>query len=217
VNRKSLEEVTWGLETKSDMIRALARAGYMRTEIATLLGIRYQHVRKVLVDAGITEGFKPRDEVRLEREPVVVEVGEGDRVDGLLDTSWEVLLRAGFHFLGEWKGENEDIQIDARVPVDAGVYSFVVDDVVMYVGLTQRGLRARLDAYRRGYEKQKTNARVKALIQGALASGKRVKVLVAVPTAGEWNGLPVNTAAGLEAGLISMIRPAWNVLGVSGA
>lgn len=217
MDRKSFEEVTLGLETKSDMIRALARAGYMRTEIASFLGIRYQHVRKVLVDAGITEGFKPREEVRLEREPVVVEVGDDDSPEGSADTSWEVLLRAGFRFLGEWKGENDDFQIDAKAPVDAGVYSFVVDDVVMYVGLTQRGLRARLDGYRRGYERQKTNARVKALILEALGSGKRVKVLVAVPEAGEWNGLPVNTAAGLEAGLISMIQPAWNILGVSGA
>jgi hypothetical protein len=216
VNRKSFKEVTLGLETKSDMIRALARAGYLRTEIASLIGISYQHVRKVLVDSGITEGFKPRDEVRLEREPVVVEIGDDNCVESHADTSWEVLLRAGFRFLGEWKGENRDFQIDAKIPVDAGVYSFVVDDVIMYVGLTQRGLRTRLDGYRRGYERQKTNARVKALILEALASGKRVKVLVAVPEAGEWNGLPVNTAAGLEAALISMIQPHWNILGVSG-
>ena len=154
--------------------------------------------------------------MRLEREPVVVEIGDDDGQDGSVDTSWEVLLRAGFRFLGEWKGENEDFQIDAKAPVDAGVYSFVVDDIVMYVGLTQRGLRGRLDGYRRGYERQKTNARVKGLILEALASGKRVKVLVAVPDPSEWNGLPVNTAAGLEAGLISMIQPAWNILGVSG-
>ncbi|QOD63853.1 GIY-YIG nuclease family protein [Ochrobactrum sp. MT180101] len=215
--RPTFHDVTTGLQTKSEMIRALARAGYMRTEIASLLGIRYQHVRKVLVDAGITEGLQSREEVSLEREPVVVEVGDDDTDEASTGTSWEVLLRAGFHFLGEWKGENEDFQIDARAPADAGVYSFVVDDVVMYVGLTQRGLRARLDGYRRGYERQRTNARVKALIQEALAAGKRVKVLVAVPTASEWNGLPVNTAAGLEAGLIAKIQPAWNILGVSAA
>jgi hypothetical protein len=34
----------------SDNIRALARAGYSRSEIAGLLGKRYQHVRNVLVD-----------------------------------------------------------------------------------------------------------------------------------------------------------------------
>lgn len=217
MDRKSFAEVTIGLSTKSDVIRALARAGYMRTEIASLMGIRYQHVRKVLVDAGITDGLKPREEISLEREPVVVEIAENEvGADDTSMTSWELLLRAGFHFLGEWRGRDEEFAIDAKVPVDAGVYSFVVDDVVMYVGLTQRGLRARLDGYRRGHERQKTNARVKALIQEALSSGKRVKILVATPAALEWNGLPVNTAAGLESGLIARIQPPWNILGVTG-
>ncbi len=36
--------------TVSDNIRALDRAGYRRSEIAALLGKRYQHVRNVLVD-----------------------------------------------------------------------------------------------------------------------------------------------------------------------
>jgi len=213
--RPTFDEVTAGLETKSDRIRALATAGYLRTEIASLLRIRYQHVRSVLVAAGIPDGLQR--EVRLEREPVVVEVEEhvGEPVSSPT-TSWEVLLRAGFHFLGEWRGADQDFQIDARAPSDAGVYSFVVDDVVMYVGLTQRGLRARLDGYRRGHEKQRTNARIKALIQEALVAGKRVKVLVATPATSEWNGLPVNTSAGLEAGLIAQIQPAWNILGVSG-
>jgi hypothetical protein len=178
--------------------------------------IRYQHVRKVLVDAGITDGLQAREEVRLEREPVVVEINEDEVTsEEPSTTSWEVLLHAGFHFLGEWKGQDEDFQIDARAPVDAGVYAFVVDDVVVYVGLTLRGLRSRLDGYRRGYERQKTNARVKTLIREALAAGRRVKVLVATPAAGEWNGLPVNTSAGLEAGLIARIQPAWNILGVA--
>jgi antitoxin component of MazEF toxin-antitoxin module len=36
--------------TKADTIRALDRAGYSRSEIAAHMGIRYQHVRNVLVD-----------------------------------------------------------------------------------------------------------------------------------------------------------------------
>lgn len=46
----NMEDVVVGLTTKSDKIRALARAGYTRSEIADYLGIRYQHVRNVLVD-----------------------------------------------------------------------------------------------------------------------------------------------------------------------
>ncbi|MQV31043.1 GIY-YIG nuclease family protein [Sinorhizobium meliloti] len=211
--RLTFERAIAGLETKSDKIRALAKAGYLRTEISSLLGIRYQHVRKVLVDAGITEGLQK--EIQLEREPVVVDVEEREGSSTATElTSWEVLLRAGFHFLGEWKPEDDGFQLDATAPADKGVYAFIVDDVVRYVGLTQRGLRGRLNAYRRGYERQRTNARVKALILEALSSGKRVKVLVATPEDGSWNGIPIDTAAGLEAGLIAMIQPTWNILGV---
>ncbi|WP_086155947.1 GIY-YIG nuclease family protein [Rhizobium sp. Kim5] len=213
MSRQSFEDVTAGLETKSDQIRALARSGYLRTEIASLLGIRYQHVRKVLTDAGINDGLQR--EVQLEREPVTVAVEEEATSAAYETTSWEVLLRSGFRFLGEWTAEDEGFKLDAAVPTDKGVYAFIVDDVVMYVGLTQRGLKQRLDGYRRGYERQKTNARVKALILEALASGRRVKVLVATPEAGVWNGLPVNIAAGLEAGLIAKIQPRWNILGIS--
>ena len=84
-----------------------------------------------------------------------------------------------------------------------------------YVGLTQTGLRTRMGHYRRGHVRQKTSSRVKGLISAALKAGKQVQVLIATPEPQEWNGLPVNTAAGLEAGLIRMIRPDWNVLGVS--
>ena len=41
-----MEEVIHGLETMSAKIRALAQEGHDRTEIATFLGVRYQHVRK---------------------------------------------------------------------------------------------------------------------------------------------------------------------------
>jgi hypothetical protein len=45
--------------TVSDNIRALARAGYSRAEIAGLLGKRYQHVRNVLVDDERKASSKP--------------------------------------------------------------------------------------------------------------------------------------------------------------
>ncbi len=45
-----MEQLVAGLKTKADKIRALGRAGYRRQQIADFLGIRYQHVRNVLVD-----------------------------------------------------------------------------------------------------------------------------------------------------------------------
>lgn len=44
-----MRQVTRSLRTKADRVRALAAAGYTRQKIASFLGIRYQHVRNVLV------------------------------------------------------------------------------------------------------------------------------------------------------------------------
>ena len=126
----------------------------------------------------------------------------------------KVLTDAGFQYLGEWTLDPESlIKLDAKAPTAPGVYSFAVDDVVVYVGLTLSGLKTRLDQYRRGHQRQRTSARINARIAQTLQGGKRVKVLVATPEPMEWLELPVNTAAGLEVGLIEMIRPSWNIRG----
>jgi hypothetical protein len=206
--RPSPDEVTRELHTTSDKIRALATAGYDRTEISQHLSVRYQHVRKVLLDSGISGGL--RCQVEMEREPVIVDTTLAPRET----TSWEVLLKAGFDFLGEWTlSPDGAIKMDQRAPGKPGVYAFVIDDLVVYVGLTNNGLQSRLDGYRRGHEGQPTNARVNKLIGKALSDGKRVKVLTATPEPLDWHGLTVKTAAGLEGGLIQMIRPSWNIVG----
>lgn len=206
--RLPVDKVIQGLESTADKIRALSSAKYDRVEISKLLGIRYQHVRNVLVRSGIGGGL--RREVEVEREAVTVDATPPARED----TSWEVLTDAGFEFLGEWTCDPESLlHLDAKAPVAPGVYAFVVDDVIVYVGLTLSGLKTRLDQYRRGNKGQKTSARINSRISRTLQSGKQVKVLVATPEPSEWQDLPVNTAAGLEAGLIEMIRPSWNIKG----
>lgn len=47
------DSLTQGLRTKSDKIRALARAGVATADIARHLGIRYQHARNVLMESGL--------------------------------------------------------------------------------------------------------------------------------------------------------------------
>jgi hypothetical protein len=47
--REHMQAVTKDLPTKSAKIRALSASGYKRQEIADFLGIRYQHVRNVLL------------------------------------------------------------------------------------------------------------------------------------------------------------------------
>lgn len=205
--RRAAEDVIRGLGTKSARIRALAEANYDRTEIAKFLKIRYQHVRKVLLDAGITGGM--RRQVAAEREPVMVDEPQPREA-----TSWDVLRTAGFVFLCEWSCDSESaLVLNAKAPTAPGVYAFVVDDYITYVGVTTSGLRTRLTQYCRGHEQQRTSARINKLIKSTLAAGKDVKILVATPPSTEWNGLPVDVAAGLEAGLIAMIRPPWNIRG----
>lgn len=206
--RQSPQDIVQDLRTTSDKIRALGSAGYDRVEIAKFLGIRYQHVRNVLLRSGIAGGL--RREMEAEREPVEVDAAPAPRED----TSWTVLTDAGFQLLGEWTHDPESLlRLDAKAPTAPGVYAFVVDDIVVYVGLTLSGVKTRLDQYRRGHKGQRTSSRINGRISQTLRDGKKVKVLVATPEPSEWQELPVNTAAGLEAGLIEMIRPSWNIRG----
>ena len=57
--------------------------------------------------------------------------------------------------------------------------------------------------------------RINEIIGEHARVGTMVEIYIAVPPALEWNGLPIHTAAGLEAGLIDMIQPPWNRMGVS--
>jgi hypothetical protein len=133
-------ELVKNLQTTSDEIRALANAGYDRVEIGKYLDIRYQHVRNVLLRSGIALGL--RREVETEREPVEVDATPAARQD----TSRKVLTDAVFQFLGEWTHDSESLlRLDAKAPTAPGVYAFVVDDIVVDVGLTLSGLKTSLD------------------------------------------------------------------------
>ena len=85
--RQPEDAVVAGLTTKADKIRALFRAGYSRSEIAGFLGVRYQHVRNVLVQSGFmeTQLSRPMPAADGEAEgslPVLVRtaIGPGGRV-----------------------------------------------------------------------------------------------------------------------------------------
>ncbi|WP_192180398.1 GIY-YIG nuclease family protein [Mesorhizobium amorphae] len=96
----------------------------------------------------------------------------------------------------------------------AGVYVFVVTGLIKYIGVSRAGIRSRMSNYRLGQAGQKTSARVNQIINEHVTAGTVVEIYIAMPPALEWNGLPVITAAGLEAGLIKMIQPPWNKMGV---
>lgn len=72
--RRPMHQVVAGLRTKSDKIRALAREGYSRSEIAKYLEIRYQHVRNVLVQSS------PAKAQQMLGDQTKTTVGPGGRV-----------------------------------------------------------------------------------------------------------------------------------------
>ena len=204
--KREMTVVIAGLETKSEKIRALLHEGYMRTEVADFLNIRYQHVRKVAVDAGIEGGLR-RGLVVVPKSKPIPKV----RADVAID----VLTDAGFERLGAWVADGAGgIGLDTSAPRDAGVYVFVVDGLIKYIGVSRAGIRSRMSNYRLGQAGQKTSARVNQIINEHVTAGTVVEIYIAMPPSLEWNGLPVITAAGLEAGLIKMIQPPWNRMGV---
>jgi hypothetical protein len=152
-----------------------------------------------------------RRQVVAQREPVSIDPAPKSRAA----TSWDVVTSAGFRLLGEWTRDPESaLRLDAKPPRVPGIYAFVVDDVVVYVGLTMNGPAYTFRAVPPGTQAPAHQRAHQRPITSTLAAAKPVKVLVATPEPSEWNGLPVNTAAGLEAGLIARIGRILNIIGV---
>jgi hypothetical protein len=111
-------------------------------------------VRNALLGSGLTTGLRRAE---AEREPVEVDATPAPREDA----AWTILTDAGFQFIGEWTQDPESqISLDTKAPTVPGVYAFIVDDIVVYFGLTLNTLRTRLDQYRRGNKSQKTPSRL---------------------------------------------------------
>ena len=98
------EELTRGLPTKSEKIRTLGRKGVPTADIARFLGIRYQHARNVLNDAGLQHGgmaeempvletkmMPPLDTAASVRQSVWVDVD----AEGRLQIPADMMARAG--------------------------------------------------------------------------------------------------------------------------
>lgn len=195
-----------GLPTTSAKIRALAASGMERAEIARFLKIKYQHVRSVLVQ----NDSLPQCSRHVSAHPKTQLVEEVVASPCYASN----LAKAGFAVIGKWQlCHKNGMRVNEDLPPDSGVYAFLVDDCLYYIGVTQRGIKSRLDGYARGYERQTTNARIKKLICHELTIGRAVTIMAAFPPDIEWNNLPINGAAGLEYGMIRRFRPPWNQLG----
>lgn len=209
--------VVQGLETTADKIRALAIEGYLRVEIAAFLDIRYQHARGVMLSAGITDGLSRGGSTVVVEKPKSRTTAAPSKPDRApwKPTPISVLTDGGFVKLGEWQVTEEGtIALSAPAPRDPGVYAFATDGIVRYVGLTRAGFHKRMGNYRSGNPQQRTSHRINRVILEQVSAGTVVEIYLATPPAIDWSGLPINAAAGLEAGLIDLIQPPWNMMGV---
>ena len=118
-----------------------------------------------------------------------------------------MLLDAGFKQFGSWELRDGNIYLAGDIPIEPAVYAHVTDGQIFYIGSATRGLKKRLYFYQRPGVTQQTSIRINALIKEELAAGRRVWVIAAFPDPTGWNGLPVDTVTGLEAGLLSRHSP----------
>jgi hypothetical protein len=192
--------------SKSERIRSLAREGLTVGEIARRVGVRYQHVYKVLGDAGLLptrRGPTPQDDhVVVRQAPAVARKPE---------LTVEMLRAAGFKLSGKWIGSPDAVSIDEKLPKEVGVYAFAKEGIVLYVGVATMGLSKRLYFYGKPGATQLTSLRLNALIKKEVATGAVIEIYTASPPDLEWNGLPVHGSAGLELGLIKRFALPWNM------
>lgn len=127
------------------------------------------------------------------------------------------LLEAGFEEFECWGASEHRLNVPANLPKRRGVYAFALEEEVVYVGLASRSLSQRLGFYARPGHSQRTNVRLNAKIAELIRQGQTVRILLAHPPDGEWNGLRVSGAEGLEAALIEDFDLPWNVRGSKSA
>jgi hypothetical protein len=144
-------------------------------------------------------------------------VGKGVEHSNPIEPGTAQLVAGGFVRAGVWRRDETSGSICFEgaelLPREAGVYAYAVAGVVRYVGSAQRGLRNRL----RHYEIAKTLRvvhRIRQEILALLAVGQEVEVFTMVPPPMTLGGLPVDSVAGLEEGLIRAWHPAWNRRGI---
>lgn len=123
------------------------------------------------------------------------------------------LLDCGFSEYDCWGLGDQRINPPQNLPNERGVYAFALEDRVVYVGLASRSLRQRLHFYARPGASQRTNVRLNGIISELIRQGQSVRVLIAHPRDGEWNGLRTSGSEGLEAALIEDFDLPWNVRG----
>ena len=122
------------------------------------------------------------------------------------------LRAAGFAELGRWQLDvNSFPHIVGDFPREPGVYSFIVDNEVLYVGSAQNGLKGRMRRYNRPNNDGSNVTYMRPLIRATLLDGAEVKVFArTMKSSIVSDGVQLDSIAGLEEGLIRAWQPDWN-------
>ncbi|MCC5610766.1 GIY-YIG nuclease family protein [Nostoc sp. CHAB 5834] len=186
--------------SESEQIRELAVAGQTVAQIARILDIRYQFAYNVCQKAGLLNGPDDVAKSKAASLPEKTTLTAG------------MLRLGGFETCGNFTLTTSGLALPI-VPKRSGVYAFVVDGVVQYVGVAARSLAQRLYGYARPGPSQITNQRLNELLIQLISEGSEIEIYHACPCDFEWNGFVVNGAVGLEAGIISSHLLPWNIRG----
>lgn len=129
--------------------------------------------------------------------------------------SIQALLADGFCVSSRWiLGAGGELVAETALPREPGVYVFGLAGRAVYVGIASTSLAKRLYFYSRPGVSQRTNIRLNARLRAELATAGSIDILTASPPAMSWRSWPINTAAGLEYGLISSFDIPWNLRGI---
>lgn len=184
--------------TKSDQIRALAKEGLRNADIARRLGIRPQFVSNVLRRSPSGRAAPP---------PKIMKVKPPLTTD--------ILVTGGFVRTSQWLANHAELALDGDLPRVTGVYAMVQNGAALYVGVAAKSLHQRFKFYIKPGPSQSTSLRVREALLGELSAGRTIEIYLATPPTMAWNDLPVNGAAGLEAGLIATYSLPWNKRGTT--
>jgi hypothetical protein len=126
----------------------------------------------------------------------------------------ERLAAGGFTYTAAWRRNGQAPPVcDGVLPKDAGVYVFVQNDSIYYVGAAERSLHSRIKSYERRQRDQSAGRPVHTALASAVTPENPVEIwtrIVKPAHQKELDGLPINCLIGLEKGLIDLFDPDWN-------
>lgn len=138
----------------------------------------------------------------------------------------EELVRIGFIHVGEWSLNNKDklvFNVETKsLKTEDIVYAFESEDIVKYIGITEKSLNNRLINYKAGHEENKncgsTNRRVYYEVKKLLKLKKKVSIYILKGEAEcTYYGHRISLSTGIEKSLIALFNfndNLWNNKGV---